>query len=213
MSLKGQAQSTIKLRGSLSMPDAIVGKSAYEIAVMHGFKGSEEEWLLSLKGEKGDKGEQGEDGGGSALPEVTEADNGKILMVVGGQWENVDFPAGEQSEVWVVTAVASGWSSNNGTIYEIRISDFDKNLDNCRLKVALHAESTAEQIAEARRCGVYCHSVEGTVVKFVTSYYTAPTCDLKFTIKVIQPNTLSYSVDDASMTLTIVEGYNDGSAE
>ena len=49
MSLKGQAQSTIKLRGSLSMPDAIVGKSAYEIAVMHGFPGTEEEWLASLK--------------------------------------------------------------------------------------------------------------------------------------------------------------------
>lgn len=30
------------------------GLSAYEIAVMHGFEGSEEEWLASLKGEKGD---------------------------------------------------------------------------------------------------------------------------------------------------------------
>ena len=30
------------------------GLSAYEIAVLHGFKGTEEEWLKSLKGEKGD---------------------------------------------------------------------------------------------------------------------------------------------------------------
>lgn len=30
------------------------GLSAYEIAVLHGFKGTEEEWLASLKGEKGD---------------------------------------------------------------------------------------------------------------------------------------------------------------
>ena len=30
------------------------GLSAYEIAVRHGFKGTEEEWLASLKGEKGD---------------------------------------------------------------------------------------------------------------------------------------------------------------
>ena len=30
------------------------GLSAYEIAVLHGFKGTEEEWLESLKGEKGD---------------------------------------------------------------------------------------------------------------------------------------------------------------
>ena len=38
------------------------GKSAYEIAVEHGFVGSEEEWLESLKGEKGDTGPQGPPG-------------------------------------------------------------------------------------------------------------------------------------------------------
>lgn len=32
------------------------GASAYEIAVKNGFKGSEKEWLLSLKGEKGNPG-------------------------------------------------------------------------------------------------------------------------------------------------------------
>lgn len=49
MSTKGKAESYVELRGSLKMPDAIVGKSAYEIAVMHGFKGTEEEWLESLQ--------------------------------------------------------------------------------------------------------------------------------------------------------------------
>ena len=45
-----------------------LGKSAYEIAKEHGFKGTEEEWLESLKGEvgpqgpAGEKGEQGEVG-------------------------------------------------------------------------------------------------------------------------------------------------------
>lgn len=38
------------------------GKSAYEIAVEHGFEGSEEDWLASLKGEKGDTGPQGPKG-------------------------------------------------------------------------------------------------------------------------------------------------------
>ena len=38
------------------------GKSAYEIAVEHGFVGTEEEWLASLKGEKGDRGPQGPKG-------------------------------------------------------------------------------------------------------------------------------------------------------
>ena len=56
MSINGIAESVIKLKGSLSLPDAIRGKSAYEIAVMHGFKGTEEEWLASLKGEKPIKG-------------------------------------------------------------------------------------------------------------------------------------------------------------
>ncbi len=38
------------------------GFSAYEIAVKNGFDGTEDEWLLSLKGEKGDTGAQGADG-------------------------------------------------------------------------------------------------------------------------------------------------------
>ena len=50
MSTTGKAESYIEVRGSLSIPDAITGKSAYEIAVMHGFEGTEEEWLESLKG-------------------------------------------------------------------------------------------------------------------------------------------------------------------
>jgi hypothetical protein len=38
------------------------GKSAYQIALDNGFKGTEQEWLISLKGEKGDRGEKGEQG-------------------------------------------------------------------------------------------------------------------------------------------------------
>ena len=44
------------------------GKSAYELAVANGFKGTEEEWLFSLKGERGlqgpagPKGDQGDTG-------------------------------------------------------------------------------------------------------------------------------------------------------
>lgn len=37
------------------------GKSAYEIAVIHGYAGTEEEWLASLKGEQGPKGDRGDD--------------------------------------------------------------------------------------------------------------------------------------------------------
>lgn len=48
MSTSGKAESFVELRGSLSIPNAITGKSAYEIAVAHGFMGTEEEWLASL---------------------------------------------------------------------------------------------------------------------------------------------------------------------
>lgn len=35
------------------------GKSAYEVAVDNGFKGTEQQWLGSLKGEKGETGNDG----------------------------------------------------------------------------------------------------------------------------------------------------------
>lgn len=38
------------------------GDSAYQVALAHGFEGSEEEWLASLKGPKGDTGETGPKG-------------------------------------------------------------------------------------------------------------------------------------------------------
>lgn len=56
MSMKGSAESYIELRGSLSIPQAIQGKSAYEVAVLNGFKGTEAEWLASLVGPKGEPG-------------------------------------------------------------------------------------------------------------------------------------------------------------
>jgi hypothetical protein len=36
------------LRGYLVNPEVIRGLSAYEIAVIHGFEGTEEEWLASI---------------------------------------------------------------------------------------------------------------------------------------------------------------------
>ena len=42
--------------------DGVDGKSAYDIAVAHGFVGTEAEWLESLKGDKGDPGKDGKPG-------------------------------------------------------------------------------------------------------------------------------------------------------
>lgn len=57
MSVKGSANSYIELRGKLSIPEAIQGKSAYEIALLNGFEGTEAEWLDSLTQETADKAE------------------------------------------------------------------------------------------------------------------------------------------------------------
>lgn len=51
MSVKGKnAESYVKLKGSLSLPDAIHGKSAYELAVIHGFEGTEEDFVKKMQG-------------------------------------------------------------------------------------------------------------------------------------------------------------------
>nr|DAH06377.1 MAG TPA: tail collar fiber protein [Caudoviricetes sp.] len=47
----------IKINGNVI--SAVDAKSAYVIALEHGFIGSEDEWLASLKGAKGEQGEQG----------------------------------------------------------------------------------------------------------------------------------------------------------
>ena len=58
--LKGDTE--WKFISDLSGAQGIQGLSAYQVAVQHGFKGTEDEWLISLKGEKGDTGEKGATG-------------------------------------------------------------------------------------------------------------------------------------------------------
>ena len=45
------------LHGSINRLYELQGYSAYEVAVINGFDGTEEEWLASLRGDKGDPGE------------------------------------------------------------------------------------------------------------------------------------------------------------
>ena len=49
MGLKGNIIPGLEVKGNVSLPDIIEGKSAYGVAVKNGFKGTEEEWLNSLK--------------------------------------------------------------------------------------------------------------------------------------------------------------------
>lgn len=54
MSITGNANSRNSIRGTINKLTTLRGYSAYEIAVINGFEGTEEEWLASLKGDKGD---------------------------------------------------------------------------------------------------------------------------------------------------------------
>lgn len=58
--LKGDTE--WKFISGLSGAQGIQGLSAYQVAVQHGFEGTEDEWLISLKGEKGETGPKGDKG-------------------------------------------------------------------------------------------------------------------------------------------------------
>lgn len=62
--LKGDTE--WKFISDLSGAQGIQGLSAYQVAVQHGFEGTEDEWLISLKGEKGETGPKGEPGADGA---------------------------------------------------------------------------------------------------------------------------------------------------
>ena len=56
--------------------------SAYGIAVKHGFEGTEEEWLESLKGRQGEKGDPG-------LNQISTATETNIVGVLSGNGNNI----------------------------------------------------------------------------------------------------------------------------
>lgn len=120
--LKGDTE--WKFISDLSGAQGIQGLSAYQVAVQHGFEGTEAEWLISLKGEKGDTGSglniKGELDSESQLPqEGVSGDawliSGNLYVYVGEngnvvsnpKWSNVGSiqgpagptgPKGEQGE-------------------------------------------------------------------------------------------------------------------
>ncbi len=72
------------LQGERGLPGergakGVDGKSAYPIAVEHGFAGSEAAWLSSLKGEIGDKGDAGAGGSGDSALQLRIAALERVL--------------------------------------------------------------------------------------------------------------------------------------
>ena len=75
--LKGNTE--WKFISDLSSAQGIQGLSAYQVAVQHGFEGTEAEWLISLKGDKGDTGEKGEKGDPGSDASVTKQNVEAVL--------------------------------------------------------------------------------------------------------------------------------------
>ena len=69
--------------------DGVDGKSAFELAQAHGFEGTEEEWLASLKGKDGTDGTNGNDGADGKDAEILdESGNSYIIKIVSALPEN-----------------------------------------------------------------------------------------------------------------------------
>lgn len=112
-SLTGTLSSLDTLEGTLSDPASLMGTldgllvrgySAYAIALEHGFQGTEEEWLASLKGEMGDRGDTGASG---HSPVVTATKSGKVTTIfVDGNAIAIinDGEKGETGDDYVLTA-------------------------------------------------------------------------------------------------------------
>ena len=90
------------------------GKSAYQIAVVQGFAGSEAAWLASLKGEKGDKG----DAGGSA-GQAKASESARIPVTVTGSTAtmSIDF----SSPFAAIPTVNTGIEDPSGNIRTVTL--------------------------------------------------------------------------------------------
>lgn len=78
-----------KLTGTVINPDVVRGKSAYEIAVMNGFDGTESEWLASLKGKSAY--EHAKDGGYEGTEEEFAAETANAAVKVKEQGEQISI--------------------------------------------------------------------------------------------------------------------------
>lgn len=68
-----------------------LGKNAYDLAVKHGFRGTVEDWLKSLKGEKGEAGEPGSPGQDAEPLPYKDWDEKSKEELVNSVVSNVDF--------------------------------------------------------------------------------------------------------------------------
>ncbi len=122
MSLTGKVESNYTLRGTMNMLEKLQGYSAYEIAVINGFEGTEAEWLESLRGV------DGKDGYGAIIDDLTTGGNTAALSAGMGKLL-------EQSKVPAVTVYYSSEMSADDLTVPLALITYGQA--NAELKAAL----------------------------------------------------------------------------
>lgn len=114
--LKGDTE--WKFISDLSGAQGIQGLSAYQVAVQHGFEGTEAEWLISLKGEQGEQGIQGIQGPqGEPGPQGPKGDTGSGLNIKGELDSESQLPQeGVSGDAWLISGNLYVYVGENGNV-------------------------------------------------------------------------------------------------
>lgn len=117
--LKGDTE--WKFISDLSGAQGIQGLSAYQVAVQHGFEGTEAEWLISLKGEKGETGPKGDKGDtgekGERGPQGPKGETGTGLNLKGELDSETELPQeGVSGDAWLISGNLYVYVGENGNV-------------------------------------------------------------------------------------------------
>lgn len=109
------------------------GKSAYEVAVDNGFKGTEQQWLGSLKGEKGEAGNDGKSSYQLAIANGYEGTEKQWLASLKGNRGDDGYTPKRGTDYWTAAdqqAIKNDVSKMIGNAYTKAKSDIEEIIEN-----------------------------------------------------------------------------------
>lgn len=109
------------------------GKSAYEVAVDNGFKGTEQQWLGSLKGEKGEAGNDGKSSYQLAIANGYEGTEKQWLASLKGNRGDDGYTPKRGTDYWTAAdqqEIKDDVSKMVGDAYTKAKSDIEELIEN-----------------------------------------------------------------------------------
>ena len=155
--------------------EVVRGYSAYQVAVMNGFKGSEEAWLLSLNGPAGEAGPAGADGvtPKKGVDYYTEADKEEIVQEVLAQVPEVTATV---SGIWSMNKMAYGSAEMGNLSQDIH---FTTTMALYQTDEGLAISGTEDQLVSKHE--VSCSRMEIQIgAEMATVQYTVESADETF---------------------------------